>query len=103
MMRAIANAGTRAVGFHMPIVSVFNLASLAKTVSTLAMPTIFTYLLYNLPVADAKHAKISNGKDDDVYVQCIDTCDKNGKDAHEFAKLLCYAMCLAIDVFKNKK
>ena len=59
------------------------------------------YVLSNLPVAEAKHAK--GGKDDDVYVQCVAACDKNGKDAHEFAKLLCYGICLAIDVFKNKK
>ena len=101
MTTAIANVGIRTMGFYTPAAPIFGLASLAKTVSALAIPSISIYALSNFPVAEAKHAK--GGKDDDVYVQCVEACDKNGKDAHEFAKLLCYAMCLAIDVFKNKK
>ncbi len=102
MTMAIANVGMRAMGFHTPVASIFGLASLAKAVSVLAIPTISMYVLANLPVAEAKHAKFTDGKDGDVFVQCIEACDKNGKDAHEFAKLLCYTMCWAIDMFKKK-
>jgi hypothetical protein len=32
----------------------------------------------------------------DPFVDCINACDRNGRDAHELAKLLCYAMCWLI-------
>ncbi len=30
------------------------------------------------------------------YTDCIDACNRNGRDAHELAKLLCYTMCYFI-------
>lgn len=103
MTISIANVGMRAREFHTPVASIFGLASLAKTVSALAIPTISMYALSNLPAAEAKHAKFTDGKDGDVFAQCIEACDKNGKDAHEFAKLLCYTMCAVISLFKKNK
>ncbi|HSX37521.1 MAG TPA: hypothetical protein VLE95_01685 [Chlamydiales bacterium] len=77
------------------------LTQLANVVSKLSIPLIGLSAFSSIPSAEAKHAK--GGKNDDVFVQCIKACDKNGKDANELAKLLCYTMCLVIDLFKNKK
>lgn len=29
----------------------------------------------------------------DTYTECIDACDRNGRDAGDLAKLICYAFC----------
>ena len=103
MTSAIANVGMRTMGFLTPAASIFALANLATTVSALAIPAISMYALSNLPAAEAKHAKISDGKHEDFFVRCIEACDENGKDAHELAKLLCYAACAVASWFKKEK
>ncbi len=103
MTTAIANVGMRTMGFHTQAASIFGLASLAKTVSALAIPTISMYALSNIPVADARHHGNGGGRSEDGFVQCMNLCDKNGKDAHEAAKLLCYAGCLVMNWFSKKE
>lgn len=29
----------------------------------------------------------------DTFTECIEACERNGRDAHELAKLLCYTFC----------
>ncbi len=83
----------------------FTLIQLADAVSKLSVPLIGLYALSNVPVADAKHhSKPTGGKGGgDIFIDCINACDENGKDAHEVAKLFCYGMCGLISLFKKDK
>lgn len=46
-----------------------------------------------IPAIALVGASMISGVSADRYVDCINACDRNGRDAHELAKLLCYAMC----------
>lgn len=39
---------------------------------------------------------LMNGVAADAFSDCMEACDRNGRDAGGLAKLLCYAMCWAI-------
>ena len=99
---AISRYGTN-TGMFMPAMASASLLRLAGTVSKLFIPLVGLHAMSNIPAVEAKHAKYTDGKDGDVFVQCIAACDENGKDAHELAKLLCYGICGAISLFKKKE
>lgn len=89
MTTAIVNTGLRTMGVHTPIASIFGLASIAKTVSVLAIPAISMFALANLPTASARKP-IKAGSADDC-TKCMEACDKI---EFEIFKLACYAFCL---------
>ncbi len=60
-------------------------SKLIKNISTLAIPIIGMVLLNSLPMANANK-----------FTDCIENCDKFDGGA---TKLLCYALCAALDIF----
>ena len=72
-------------------------ANLAKTVSSLALPTIAMTAVSKLPQAFAKRHReehISAPDPNMAYVHCMNACDKIPDDGF---KLSCYTSCWLID------
>lgn len=78
-----------------------SLLRLASTISKLSMPFIGLYALSSIPGINAKPGPRMTGKnkDDDSFVECMNACDKIEA---EPMKLLCYAGCAIIDIFRKK-
>lgn len=84
-----------------PLSAPLALIRLAGAVSKLSGPFIGVYALSNLHGAEAKRdPKWEPGKPQDQFVECMNACDKIEA---EFLKLLCYAGCGVIELFKKKE
>ena len=68
-----------------PTIKIDTPSNILKKVSFVAIPAIAL-------AANMMMTKVNA----DRFTDCIDACDRNGRDAHEAAKFLCYVMCWLI-------